>query len=228
VSVWAIVVAAGRGERFGVPDPSATGESRKQFLDLDGVSIVERSVRTASACCDGVVLVVPGDAVAASAAAVDVATVVAGGATRAGSVRAGLVGVPSDCDVVVVHDAVRPLASSALFASVVDAVLGGADAAVPGLPVTDTVKRTAGDRIVATVARDDLVVVQTPQAFRAAALRAAHAGDAEASDDAALVERAGGVVVVVPGEPDNLKITTPVDLAVAATLLRERPGGAAR
>src|SRR6184192_813416 len=120
---------------------------------------------------------------------------------------------------VVVHDAARPLAPPALFAAVIDAVRAGADAAVPGLPISDTVKRVDGDHVVETIARDELVAVQTPQAFRTDALRAAHTASGEATDDAALVEAAGGSVVVVPGDPRNLKVTTPADLVVAAALL---------
>jgi 2-C-methyl-D-erythritol 4-phosphate cytidylyltransferase len=124
--------------------------------------------------------------------------------------------VPDDADVVVVHDAARPNASAALWRAVVDAVLAGADAAVPALPVTDTLKRVDGAVVVGTVARDGLVGVQTPQAFGAGVLRAAHATGGSATDDAALVEAAGGRVVVVPGERANLKITEPADLALAA------------
>ena len=113
----------------------------------------------------------------------------------------------------------RPLAPPALFDAVIDAVRAGADAAVPGFPISDTVKRVDGDHVVETIARDELVAVQTPQAFRTDALRAAHTASAEATDDAALVEAAGGRVVVVPGDPRNLKITTPADLVVAAALL---------
>ena len=91
--------------------------------------------------------------------------------------------------------------------------------AVPGLPISDTVKRVDGIHVVETIARDELVAVQTPQAFRTDALRAAHTASGEATDDAALVEAAGGRVVVVPGDPRNLKITTPADLVVAAALL---------
>jgi 2-C-methyl-D-erythritol 4-phosphate cytidylyltransferase len=126
--------------------------------------------------------------------------------------------VPDDADVVVVHDAARPLASPALFAAVVAAVNAGADGAVPGVPVADTVKRVDGARVIETVARDDLVAVQTPQAFRASALRRAHAAGADATDDAVLVEQAGGRVVVVPGERHNLKVTDPDDLRIAAAL----------
>jgi len=112
-----------------------------------------------------------------------------------------------------------PLAPPALFDAVIDAVRGGADAAVPGLPISDTVKRVDGDHVVETIARDALVAVQTPQAFRTDVLRAAHTASGEATDDAALVEAAGGRVVVVSGDPRNLKITTPADLVVAAALL---------
>jgi 2-C-methyl-D-erythritol 4-phosphate cytidylyltransferase len=134
-------------------------------------------------------------------------------------VRAGLAAVPTDAAIVVVHDAARPLATGALYAAVVDAVRAGADGALPGLPVADTLKRVDGDTVTATVSREGLVAAQTPQAFRAEALRAAHAAAGEATDDAALVEAAGGKVVIVPGDPLNLKLTAPRDLAVAAALL---------
>ena len=140
----------------------------------------------------------------------------AGGATRAASVRAGLAVVPNDAAIVVVHDAARPLASSALFRAVVEAVDAGADGAVPGLDVTDTVKRAADGVVVETLERSGLVTVQTPQAFRAEVLRKAHAEGIDATDDAGVVERAGGRVVIVTGEASNLKITGPDDL-IAAT-----------
>ncbi|MET1003019.1 MAG: 2-C-methyl-D-erythritol 4-phosphate cytidylyltransferase, partial [Acidimicrobiia bacterium] len=99
------------------------------------------------------------------------------------------------------------------------AVRAGSDAAIPALAVVDTVKRIDGNRVIDTVPRDDLVVVQTPQAFRAAPLRAAHAGDAVGTDDAALVEAGGGTVVVVPGETRTLKLTVAADLELAQALL---------
>jgi 2-C-methyl-D-erythritol 4-phosphate cytidylyltransferase len=205
----AIVVAAGGGSRFGAP---------KQFADLDGARLVDRAVAVADAACDAVILVLPA---AHPWDGPPVTAVVAGGATRADSVRAGLAAVPATSDIVVVHDAARPLATKALFTAVVAAVRGGADGAVPGVALADTVKRVVDDRVVETLPREQLVAVQTPQAFRGAALRAAHAGGADATDDAALVEGAGGTVVVVPGDPANLKITTTGDLAVAAALLGE-------
>ncbi len=207
VTVWAIVVAAGGGTRFG---------GAKQFEQLGDARVVDHAVAAAARSCDGVVVVVPadrewdGESVSGS---------VRGGATRSASVRAGLDVMPESVDIVVVHDAARPLASADLFASVIAAVRNGADGAVPGVEVADTLKRLDGSRIVATVSREGLVAVQTPQAFRAARLRAAHRGDPDATDDAALVEAVGGEVVVVAGEVGNRKITTPEDLDLAAVLL---------
>ena len=140
----------------------------------------------------------------------------AGGATRSASVRAGLAAVPADAAVVLVHDAARPLASPALFGRVVDAVRAGADAVVPAIPVADTLRRRSGG----IVDRDELLAVQTPQGFRAGALRDAHARGGDATDDATLVEGLGGTVVVVEGEPANRKITDPADLAAAEGMLR--------
>jgi 2-C-methyl-D-erythritol 4-phosphate cytidylyltransferase len=207
VSVWAIVVAAGSGARFG---------AAKQFARLGGVTVLDRAVGAAAECTNGVVVVLAPDAQWSAPAGVDV---VAGGATRSDSVRAGLERVPDDAGIVVVHDAARPLASRALFAAVIEAVRAGADAAIPALPVVDTVKRVNGAQVLETVPRDDLVVVQTPQAFRADALRKAHAAADISTDDAALVEAAGGTVVIVPGEPRNLKLTVTADLELAQALL---------
>lgn len=206
MSTWAIVVAAGTGTRFG---------GAKQFAPLVGASVVDRSVDVAREACDGVVVVLPPDAAWTAPEGVRVAI---GGATRSDSVRAGLEAVPADVDVVVVHDAARPLASRELFDLVVRAVAGGADGAVPGLPISDTLKRVEGDRVIETVARAGLVAVQTPQAFRADALRAAHRVGSIDTDDAALVEANGGVVVVVAGERTNLKLTLAEDLALARAL----------
>ncbi|MET0920716.1 MAG: 2-C-methyl-D-erythritol 4-phosphate cytidylyltransferase [Acidimicrobiia bacterium] len=210
--VWAIVVAAGRGDRFA----DGAHDIAKQFVELAGVRIVDRSVATAARACDGVVLVLaPG----VEWDGVPVDAVVTGGATRSDSVRAGLAAIPDAAEVVVVHDAARPLATVALFDAVVDAVLAGADGAVPGLAVTDTLKRVDDVRVTATVDRVGLVAVQTPQAFRSDILRAAHLNGTDATDDAALVEEWGGNVVVVPGDPRNLKVTGPADLMIAAALL---------
>jgi 2-C-methyl-D-erythritol 4-phosphate cytidylyltransferase len=213
VETWTIVVAAGSGARFGGP---------KQFQRVGDERLVDIAARTAARCSDGVVMVLP------AGTAWDgppVAAAVAGGATRADSVRAGLAAVPDGADIVVVHDAARPLAGDALFASVVAAVRDGADGAVPGLPVPDTIKRVDGVRVVETIPRDELVAVQTPQAFRAGALRSAHRDAADGTDDAALVERDGGKVVVVPGDPANVKVTDPDDLELVAAW-RARRGDA--
>jgi 2-C-methyl-D-erythritol 4-phosphate cytidylyltransferase len=211
VPVWTIVVAAGSGSRFG---------RAKQYERLGDRRVLDWALAAAQSVSEGVVLVVPPDTAGRREAGVD--AVVPGGATRSESVRAGLAAVPGEADIVLVHDAARPLASAALFEAVVAAVRdGGADCAIPGLPVANTVKRVRGAQVVETVDRSELVEVQTPQAFAAAALRAAHADGPEATDDAALVEAAGGRVVVVPGEPGNLKLTHPHDLAVARVLLDE-------
>jgi 2-C-methyl-D-erythritol 4-phosphate cytidylyltransferase len=212
--VAGIVVAAGRGERFGAP---------KQFLTLGGVPLLDHAVARARAACDVLVLVLPAGADwdADREGRADV-SVVAGGASRSDSVRAGLAAVPAGSEIVVVHDAARPLASSELFTAVIDAVRAGADAAVPGLAVADTIKRVDGANVVETVDRDELVAVQTPQAFRVDVLRAAHGALGDATDDAALVEAAGGRVVVVPGDRRNVKVTEPSDLALAEALLAEQ------
>jgi len=211
--VWAVVVAAGSGTRLG-------GAGPKGFVEIAGLRLVDWAVDGARRNAAGVVAVVP-------AALVDrpvdgVTAVVAGGDTRSASVRCGLAALDAaaDDDIVVVHDAARPLASDALYAGVVGAVAAGADGAVPGVPVADTLKRVDDvGAVVATVERDGLVAVQTPQAFRLGVLRAAHAAGPEASDDAGLVEASGGRVVVVPGDAANRKVTTPDDLAVVGALL---------
>ena len=149
------------------------------------------------------------------------AVVVAGGASRSASVRAGLAAVPADVEAVVVHDAVRPLAGSAIWSAVLEAVAAGADAAIPTIAVTDTVKVVRADGTLATLDRSRLVAVQTPQAFLAEALRRAHSGGADATDDAALVEALGGRVVTVAGSAANLKVTQASDLVAAAALLED-------
>lgn len=222
--VWAVVVAGGAGTRFGGP---------KQYAPLAGRPLVSWSVGACRQATDGVVLVVA-EGAARDPFGADV--VVTGGPTRAASVRRGLAAVPADAAVVVVHDAARPLATAALVRAVVGALDDPAvDGAVCACALADTVKRvrpvpgagagtrTGGDGVLgdvaATLDRDALVAVQTPQAFRAGVLRRAHRGDPEATDDAALVERLGATVRVVAGDPRNLKVTTPADLALAEQLL---------
>jgi 2-C-methyl-D-erythritol 4-phosphate cytidylyltransferase len=201
-ATWSIVVAGGSGARFG---------QRKQYLPLAGRRVLDWSLEAAGAV-GPIVLVVPADC--ADEVEPLAAHVVVGGETRSASVRAGLAVVPADVEVVVVHDAARPLAGAEVWQRVLAAVADGADGAVPVVPVTDTLREVGGG----TVDRSRLVAVQTPQAFRAASLRAAHEGDPDGTDDASLVEASGGKVVVVDGDPGNLKITTPTDLLVAEAL----------
>jgi 2-C-methyl-D-erythritol 4-phosphate cytidylyltransferase len=213
MDTWTIVVAGGSGARFG---------GSKQFAMLGSLSVLDRSVAAAVQQSDGVVVVVPAADVerVRAACAAPMLLVVAGGATRSASVRSGLAAVPMAASVVLVHDAARPLASVALFASVIAAVRSGADAVVPGVPVTDTIKQVTADGVVVTTPdRASLVAVQTPQGFVAHVLRRAHERSGEATDDAALVEALGGHVIVVPGEGTNRKITTPEDLEWAARMI---------
>jgi 2-C-methyl-D-erythritol 4-phosphate cytidylyltransferase len=187
---------------------------------LGGRRVVDWAVRAAAAACEGVVLVLPEDQVGRVPLDVQPDIVVAGGATRSASVRAGLAEVPAGVDAVIVHDAARPMAHPGLFAAVLQALADGADGAVAAVPVADTLKRVEADgRITQTVDRSGLWAVQTPQAFRLDVLRAAHAGDPEATDDAGLVEAAGGRVVVVAGDRRNLKVTDPADLAILEALV---------
>ncbi len=199
MAVAAIVVAGGRGERFG---------GQKQFAKLGGRTLAAHSVEQARSVADFVVVVVPegylGDGEGAD-------LVVTGGATRSDSVRAGLA-VCDDAQFIVVQDAARPLASKNLFESVVAAVRAGAAAAIPGVTVSDTIKQVADGVVVNTPPRDQLVAVQTPQAFQAEVLRRAHASAGVATDDAGLVEALGESVVVVAGERTNIKVTNPEDL----------------
>jgi 2-C-methyl-D-erythritol 4-phosphate cytidylyltransferase len=214
MTTWVVVVAAGRGHRFG-------GE--KQYERLGERRVIDWSLSAASAVADGIVVVTANgestEVAAESIASGGPIRFVAGGATRSASVRAGLAAVPADAEVIVVHDAARPLATTALFDRVISAIRDGADAAVPGVAVVDTIRRRDGG----VVDRDALLAVQTPQAFRAEVLRAAHAAGADATDDASLVESSGGRVVVVAGEAENRKVTTPADLIIAEALVRARP-----
>ena len=216
--MWTVVVAGGSGLRFG---------SRKQFADLAGRSVLQRSIDAAASVSVGIVIVVPEDsctAVAEEATTAGVATVhvVAGGDTRAESVRAGLAAVPETTAFILVHDAARPLASPSLFASVVAALVGpvpkqGAHAVIPVVPVADTIRHRQGG----IVDRDQLLAVQTPQGFRATTLREAHRAEAEATDDATLVEALGHPIAFVDGERHNQKLTEPVDLIAARAMILE-------
>jgi 2-C-methyl-D-erythritol 4-phosphate cytidylyltransferase len=219
VSVWAVLVAAGRGERLGDDLPKA-------FVRLGGRVLLAESLERLDACpwVDEIVVVAPPGweepviVLAEELALGKVVACVTGGETRAASVRAGLAEVPEDAAVVLVHDAARPLVSDEVVERVLQPLAEGFDGAVPGLPVADTVKRIRRDgSVVETVPRDELRAVQTPQAFVAPVLRAA--ADGEGTDCASLVEARGGRVSVVEGDPRLLKITTPEDLALVESWL---------
>jgi 2-C-methyl-D-erythritol 4-phosphate cytidylyltransferase len=212
----ALLVAAGSGERLGASRPKA-------FVTLAGRPMLEWSVEALRAAGLSEVIV----ALPAGESAPSGCVGVPGGRTRSESVRAALTAA-GEGDVVV-HDAARPLVPASLFREAL-AALAGADCAVAAAPMTDTVKEAGPDhRVVATLDRSRLWAIQTPQAFRRAALeRALDVGDdvlAQATDDAWLVERAGGGVVVVPSPPSNFKVTTPHDLQVAELLLSSRSSG---
>ena len=196
-TVWTIVVAAGSGLRFG---------SAKQFEPIGGRPIVEWAVEEAQKHSVGVVTVLPKGRATGPGQ-------VEGGATRSESVRRGLAAVPPEATIVCVHDAARPFASPVTYQRVISAVVDGADAAVPGIPVVDTIKQVnESNVVVSTPRRETLRAVQTPQAFRAESLRRAHDGHGEGTDDAMLIEKIGGEVVVVEGDTANRKITSREDL----------------
>jgi 2-C-methyl-D-erythritol 4-phosphate cytidylyltransferase len=233
-------VTAGEGERpprIGVAVPAAgagrrMGEVRKPWLELVGEPLIVHALRPFLA--DGRVV-----AVRVALAADDAADppgwlstldprvgVVAGGASRSESVARAVAALPAQLDVILVHDAARPLVSADVIDRVVAAALGGTGA-VAGWPATDTLKRVDADRrIVGTPDRERIWHAQTPQGFPAELLRRALRGaDAVgATDDAGLVERAGGVVVMVPGSAHNFKVTRPEDVTLAEALLRSRAG----
>jgi 2-C-methyl-D-erythritol 4-phosphate cytidylyltransferase len=221
VSVWAILVAAGRGERLGLDHPKA-------FAKLGEDPLLAEPLRRLddSEWVDAIVLVAPPGweepsiLLAEELGCGKVSACVPGGETRADSVRAGLAEVPDDAVVVLVHDAARPLVPEAVIERVLAPLSDGWDGAVPGLPVSDTLKRVGADgAVLETVERDSLYAVQTPQAFPVDVLRRALASGAEATDCAGLVEASGGRVKVVPGDPQLLKVTTADDLAKIASWL---------
>src|SRR5919107_2857873 len=194
MSVWALLVAAGTGERLG-------GERPKAFVGLGELPLLAEPLRRLddSGWIDAIVVAVPPGweepaiLLAEELSATKVVASVTGGATRAESVRAALAEVPEDALVVLVHDAARPLLQEAVIERVLAPLSEGWDGVVPGLPVSDTLKRVAADgAIEETVVRDSLYAVQTPQAFLADVLRRAVAGGADATDCAGLVEAGGG------------------------------------
>lgn len=220
-ATWALIVAAGAGERLGIDRPKA-------FATLGGRPLLAESMDRLDGCpwIDAIVVAAPAGweepviLLAEELAASKVVSAVTGGATRADSVRAALAEVPDDAAVVLVHDAARPLVDDAVVERVLVPLGEGFDGVVPGVPVSDTVKRVDGRVVVETVERASLVAAQTPQAFLADSLRRAYAGDlGDVTDCASLVERAGGRVAVVEGDPRLLKVTTPADLALVESWL---------
>ncbi len=226
MSVWAVLVAAGRGERLG-------GDRPKAFVRLGELPLLAEPLRRLDECdaVDAVVVVVPDGweepaiLLAEELGTGKVAACVPGGETRAESVRAGVAEVPADATVILVHDAARPLLPSEIVGRLLDALGNGFDGAVPGLAVSDTVKRASGGVVAETLERSELVSVQTPQAFVAATLRTAldRASDRllQAPDCASLVEADGGRIKVVDGDERLLKVTTAADLDRVAAWLAE-------
>lgn len=207
--MWTIVVAAGSGRRFGADKLSVALVGDRTVLDL--------SVETARRVGNGVVVVLRADDPLLHATPVAGLAFVAGGDSRSASARRGLAAVPDTADVILIHDAARPLADVAVYRRVIDAVLDGAAAVVPVVPVVDTIRAVDGR----VVDRDELRAVQTPQGFAASALRDAHARGGEATDDAALVADLGHDVVLVEGDLRSLKVTRPVDIAFITALLED-------
>lgn len=228
----AIVVAGGAGERLGVP-------GGKQLADLAGRPVVAWAVKALAECSaiGYIVVVSHPDRVDEYRLAVEAAVeigkphvFVAGGSTRQESVAAGLSNLPLAYETIVVHDGARPIVTSDLFSDAVDRLRSSeADGLVVGFPSVDTIKRVDGGEVVETPDRAQLWAVQTPQVFRSESLRHAHeratVGGFHGTDDASLVEHAGGTVVVLEGPRDNLKVTMPEDLVLAEALMVFKRGG---
>jgi 2-C-methyl-D-erythritol 4-phosphate cytidylyltransferase len=225
MSVWAVLVAAGRGERLGEDRPKA-------FVRLGELPLLAEPLRRLdeSAWIDAVVVVAPPEweepaiLLAEELGASKVTACVTGGDSRTASVRAGVAEVPDDVAVILVHDAARPLLPDAVIGRLIGALGEGYDGAVPVLPLADTVKRVRDGVVDETLVRDELVSVQTPQAFAAGALRAALSqvsdeSSQSATDCASLVEANGGRIRTVEGDERLLKVTTRADLERVAAWL---------
>jgi len=214
----AIILAAGAGRRLGAADPKA-------FVTIGDRPVLAVAAAAAAASPEVLSLVITAPAGLEERAADCLSqlrkpfVVVTGGHTRQASVRAALAAVGDDIDIVAVHDAARPFAPPDLFSAVIAAVAGGSAGAIPAIPVSDTVKRVQDGVVLGTLDRRELVLAQTPQAFRMDALRAVHihaiTHGVQVTDDATLLELAGHSVRVIPGDPQNFKITTLMDLATA-------------
>jgi len=231
-----VLAAAGRGERLGRVVDSAAGQSPaarpntdrpKAFAQLRGRPLLAESLERleASEWIDAIVVVAPRDweepviLLAEELGCGKVVAAVAGGASRAESVRIGVGEVGGDAAVILVHDVARPLVSGQVIERLLAALNEGWDGAIPGLSPVDTVKRVRDRAVVETLARQELTAAQTPQAFVASVLRAAVAVGDEGTDCSSLVERQGGRVTVVPGDPRLQKVTTPEDLALVESWL---------
>ncbi len=226
MSVWAILAAAGRGDRLGLDRPKA-------FAPLNDRPLIAESLERldGSDWIEGIVVAAPPEweepciLVAEEVAAGKVAETVTGGKSRSESVRAALAEVPEEATVVLVHDAARPLVTDEVIERVITGLADGWDGAVPALPIADAVKRVEGEAVVETLDREGLVTVQTPQAFVASVLRDALSEPtlqqtvAKSLDCASLVEARGGRVRVVEGDPHLLKVTDPADLELVASWL---------
>ena len=218
--VWVVLVAAGRGDRFG-------GDRPKAFANLAGRPLLAESLERleGSEWIEALVIAAPPEweepsiLLAEELSTAKVHAVVTGGATRTDSVRAGIAEVPEEAAVLVVHDAARPLLPDDVVERVVTALGEGWDGAVPALPLSDTVKRAEGEAVAETVDRTGLFAVQTPQAFLAASLRRALAAGGDATDCARLLEAVGGRVRLVEGDRRLVKVTTQADLDFVETLL---------
>jgi 2-C-methyl-D-erythritol 4-phosphate cytidylyltransferase len=220
LSVWAVLAAAGKGERLGLDRPKA-------FAKLGGRPLIAEVLERldGSEWIEGIVVAAPPEweepciLAAEEVAATKVSETVTGGASRTASVRTALGQVPGAAAVILVHDAARPLVSDDVIERVVTGLEDGWEGAVPVLPLTDTVKRVDGEAVVETIDREQLVAAQTPQAFVSDTLRRALASDDDASDCAALVEALGGRVRAVEGDPRLVKITDASDLALVESWL---------
>ena len=219
--VWAILAAAGRGDRLGLDRPKAFAPLNDRPLIAESLERLE-----SSEWIDRIVVAAPPEweepciLVAEEVAAGKVAETVTGGESRSESVRLALAQVPEEATIVVVHDAARPLVTDRVIERLVTALSEGWDGAVPALPISDAVKRVEGEGVAESIDREGLVTVQTPQAFVASVLRDALSGDVSSAPDCStLVEARGGRVRVVEGDPRLLKVTTPADLELVATWL---------